>query len=150
MRAIYSAVTGAAVALVAATAKTALSVITPATFGADLTRMRIGFDGITATDKAVLVELVSFTADGTGTAGTVNQVAGRSIVTGFTSKYAYAVEPTTPTVLDTFLLTPIGGVIVYDFGSESPDVGISTVLGLRLTAPTSAVNARASLWFGRC
>jgi hypothetical protein len=150
MRAIYTAITGAAVGLVAATPKTAISVITPATFGADLTRFRIGFDGVTATDKAVLVELVSYTADGTGTPGTVNQVAGRAIAAGFTSKYGYTIDPTTPTILDTLLLTPIGGSIIYDFGSESPDVGVSTVLGLRLTAPTSAVNARATLWFGRC
>lgn len=150
MRAIYSAATGAAVALVATTAKTVLSVITPATFGADLTRLRLGFDGITATDKAVLVELVSYTADGTGTAGTVNQTAGRSITAGFTSKYNYSAEPTTATVLDSWLLTPIGGLAVVDFGSESPDVAVSTVLGLRLTAPTSAVNCRATMWFGRC
>jgi hypothetical protein len=149
-RAIYSAPVGAAVALVAATPKTVLAVITPATFGLDLTRLRIGFDGVTATDKAVLVELVSFTADGTGTAGVVTQTSGRAITAGFTSKYNYSIEPTTPTVYDRWSLTPIGGTVVYDLGSDSPDFPVSTVVGIRLTAPTSAVNANVTAWFGRC
>ena len=44
----YSATTTAAVALVAATAKSVLSVIAPAQFGVDLTKFRLGFDGVTA------------------------------------------------------------------------------------------------------
>lgn len=149
-RAVYSAPVGAAVALVTATAKTVLSVISPAQFGIDLLWVEIGFDGITATDKAVAVELVSYTADGTGTAGTIVQTSGRSITTGFTSKYNYSVEPTTPSVLERWSLTPIGGTVLIDLSGRSPDVGVSTVLGLRLTAPTNAVNANATMGFGRC
>jgi len=151
MKAGYSALVGAAVALVAATAKTVVTVITPAQFGADLTKLRVGFDGITATDKAVLVELVSYTADGTGTAGTVTQVYGRTITAGFTSKYNYTVEPTGPTVLDRWSLTPIGGLVMFDLPlGSTPDIGVSAVLGLRCTAPTSAVNFNGGMWFERC
>jgi len=144
------------VPLVAATAKTVVAVITPATFGLDLLKLRAGFDSVTATDKAVAVELVAYTADGTGTAGTVNPVYGRgvtvaSIPVGFTMKTNYIAEPTGGTVLDMWSLTPIGGTALIDLPfTATPDVGINTVLGLRCTAPTSAVNFRGGMWFERC
>jgi hypothetical protein len=64
MKAGYSAQVGASVALVAATAKTVLSVIAPAQFGVDLRQIHIGFDGAVSTATPVLVELVTFTTDG--------------------------------------------------------------------------------------
>jgi hypothetical protein len=150
-RSIYAAPVGAAVALVATTAKTILAVIASGQAGIDLRRLRIGFDGVTATDKAVLVELVRYPADGTGTAGTIAQTSGRAIAsTGFTTKYNYSVEPASATVLDKWLLTPQGGTVVYDFGDDGPDAGITDLLAIRCTAPTSAVNATATMWFGRC
>lgn len=150
-RAIYSAPVGASVALVAATAKTILGVITPAQFGIDLVRCELGFDSVTATDKAVTVEFVAYTADGTGTAGTMVQTSGRAITTGFTSKYNYSVEPTGGSVLARYSVTPIGGTIVLDFGDRSPiDTNVSVVLGLRLTSPTGTPNANATLWVARC
>jgi len=146
----YTAAVGAAVALVGATAKTVLSVICPAQFGADVQGYEIGFDGVTSTDKAVVVELVAYTADGTGTAGTINQVYGRTITAGFTSKYNYTVEPTGGTVISRKSLTPIGGLIVWQFPyGQTPDTPVSAILGMRLTAPTSAVNANATLWVER-
>lgn len=150
MRAIYTAPVGAAVALVTATAKTVLSVIAPAQFGIDLVGFEVSFDGVTATDKAVVVELVSYTADGTGTGGAAVQSSGRSITTGFTTKYNYSVEPTGPSVYDRWTLTPIGGTLFRDWGDRGPDTGVSTLFGLRCTAPTSAVNVNATMWFGRC
>lgn len=151
-RALYAAPVGAAVALVAATPKSVLGVIAPAAFGIDLTRLRIGFDGVTATDKAVLIELVRFTTDGTGTAGTIAQTSGRVLTTptAFTTKYNYTVEPTGATVLDRWSLTPQGGIVVYDFGNDGPDSDTAQLLVLRCTAPTSAVNVNATMWVGRC
>lgn len=149
-RAIYAAPVGAAVALVTATPKTVLAVIAPAQFGIDLVKFRIGLDGVTATDKAVLIELVAFTADGTGSAVTVAQTSGRAITAGFTAKHTYTVEPTGVTVYDRWSLTPIGGTIVVEYGADSPDTPVSGVLGLRCTAPTNAVNVNATMWFARC
>ncbi len=146
----YSAEVGAAVALVAATAKTVLSVIAPAQFGVDLRKYRLGFDGVTASAIPVVVEIVSWTTDGTGTAGTVVQTSGRSITAGFTTKYNYSVEPTTATLIDRFTITPNGGTIVYDFPyGDSPDTAVSNLIGLRCTAP-AAVNVNATMWFSRC
>jgi hypothetical protein len=146
----YSAATGAPVALAAATAKTVLSVIAPAQFGVDLTKYRIGFDGVTASAVPVLVEIVSFTTDGTGTSGNVNQAYGRAITAGFTTKYNYTVEPTTATIVDHYTLTPNGGLIVYDFPlGTTPDTAVSNLMALRLTAP-AAVNVQATMYFERC
>ncbi len=146
----YSATVGAAVALAAATAKSVLSVIAPAQFGVDLKKIRIGFDGVTASAVPVLVELVSFTTDGTGTGGTVNQVYGRSITAGFTTKYNYSAEPTTATVIDRWTLTPNGGLVIYDWPlGDTPDCAVSNLFTLRCTAP-AVVNVNASMWFERC
>lgn len=49
--------TSSAVALSAATAKTALMVITPSTFGGDLKKFRVSFDGVTASAVPVLCEI---------------------------------------------------------------------------------------------
>lgn len=152
----YSAQTGAAVALSAATAKTVLAVIAPAQFGVDWTGYEIGFDGVTASAIPVLIELCTFTAasnstPGTGnTAGTVNQVSGRSITAGFTTFYASTSEPTVITPFDSFTITPNGGTIVRDFQApNTPDTAVSNGILIRCTAP-AAVNVRSTVWFERC
>ena len=152
MKAGYSAEVGAVVALSAGVARTVLSVIAPSQFGIDLVGYRIGFDGVTAANTPVLVEVVSFTTDGTGTAGTVVQVYGRSITAGFTTKYAYGAgtEPTVPTLIDRFTITPNGGTLVYDIPRDrTPDCAVSNLIGLRLTA-AQTVNVNATMYFERC
>jgi hypothetical protein len=150
MKAGYTAEVGASVALAAGTAKTILSVIAPAQFGVDLVGYRLGFDGVTAANTPVVIEVVSFTTDGTGTAGTVAQAYGRAITAGFTTKYNYTVEPTTVTLIDTFRLTPNGGAIVYDYPRDrTPDCAVSNLIALRLTA-AQIVNVTGTMIFERC
>lgn len=148
----YTAKTEGQVALSAATAKTILMVIAPAQFGIDLRSVEIGFDGVTASNAPVLVELVSSTQGtaGTSTAGTVNQVYGRSITAGFTTQHNYTAEPTVLTAIDEFSLSPNGGLIIRDWPlNEGFDQDVSKGLGIRLTAPNT-VNARATMKFERC
>lgn len=152
----YTLQTGAAVALSAATAKTVLCVIAPAQFGIDLKKVKIGFDGVTASAVPVLCELATSTlatnsTPGTGnTTGTVNQVYGRSITAGFTGFYASTSEPTVLTVFDSWLLTPVGGLLFYDYPlGDTPDTAVSNGIVLRCTAP-AIVNVRASFTFERC
>jgi len=146
----YTAEVGAAVALSAGVAKTVLSVIAPAQFGVDLVGYRLGFDGVTAANTPVVIEVVSFTTDGTGSAGTVAQAYGRAITAGFTTKYNYSIEPTTVTLIDTFRLTPNGGAIVYDYPRDrTPDTAVSNLMALRLTA-AQTVNVTATMIFERC
>ena len=145
----YIASTGATVATGTAL-KTILSVIAPAQFGVDLKKIHMGFDGVTASATPILVELWSATTDGTGTAGTVTQVYGRSITAGFTTKYNYSAEPTTLTLLDSWTLTPNGGTLFYDWPlGDTPDTAVSNLMCLRTTAPAT-VGCRATMWFERC
>lgn len=154
----YSLTTSAAVALSAATAKTALMVITPSSFGGDLKKFRIGFDGVTASAVPVLCEIVRSTNASNSTPGTANttessnirQVYGRSVTVGFTGFSASTSEPTVLSVQDSFLLTPCGGLLVYDFPlGDTIDWDVSAGMGIRLTAP-AAVNVRCSMLFERC
>lgn len=152
----YTLPMGAAVALVAATAKSVLTVIAPAQFGVDLTKMRLGFDGVTASAVPVLVEfcdntLATNSTPGTNnTTGTVTQVYGRSITAGFTGFYASTAEPTVLTRYDSWTLTPNGGLVIYDWPLGSThDTAVSAGISLRLTAP-AAVNANGAFWFERC
>lgn len=154
----YAVRSSSAVALAATTAKTVLMVIAPASFGIDLKKFRLSFDGTTATATPALIELVSSTNATNSTPGTNNtnensnivQTYGRSITTGFTAFSGSTSEPTVLTVIDSFLLTPTGGTLFYDFPlGDTPDSAVSTGLGLRVTAP-AIVNVRASMHFERC
>lgn len=148
------------VALVATTAKTVLMAITPAQFGLDLKKIRVEFDGVTASAIPVLCELVTSTNatnstpgtgnTSTGQIGTVAQRYGRSITTGFTGFAACTSEPTVLTAVDEFWLTPNGGVLFYDWPlGDTPDFPVSAGVGIRCTAP-AAVDVRAALEFERC
>ncbi len=154
----YSVFTSAAVALSAATAKTALMVICPSSFGIDLKKFEIEFDGVAPTAVPVLCEIVTSTNATNSTPGTANtsesasivQTSGRAITTGFTAFSASTSEPTVLTVIRRFLLTPCGGAVMYDYPlGDSPDTAVSSGIGIRLTAPAT-VNARCGLTFGRC
>lgn len=154
----YNVRTTAACALAAATAKTVLMVLTPAQFGGDLKKIRISFDGVTASAIPVLCEIISCTLATNSTVGTANtnenanifQGYGRSITTGFTAFSTSTSEPTVSTTVDSWLLTPNGGLLVYDFPlGDTIDWPVSAGMGIRCTAP-AIVNVRAAMWFERC
>jgi hypothetical protein len=156
MKAGYGANTEGAVALSAGVARTILGVLAPASFGVDLIGFRVAFDGVTAANVPVLVELGACTfatkPPGTNsTAVTVDQTYGRSIVAGFTaaSSWAAANEPTTITPIDEWLLTPNGGLVMYDFPRDrTPDNAVATGFVIRCNAPAN-VNVRGTLFFER-
>lgn len=154
---LYTCQSAAAVALVAATAKSIIGVNGATDFGIDLKKFRVAFDGVTAANTPVLVELctATFATNAPGTNSTSNTpvaVAGRAnAATGFTAAYAWTAEPTVLVPIDSVLLTPNGGTLVYDWQDvgDTPDSALATGFVLRVTAP-QVVNARAALWFGRC
>lgn len=146
----YSIVTGGAVALSAATAKTILGAKAHANSGLQLKRFWVGFDGVTASAVPVLVEIgyCTFGANSPGTNSTSvtpAQVYGRALTAGFTAGKTWTAEPTTITVLQEFLLTPNGGLVAYDYplGTE-PDTALAEGLVIRCTAPAT-VNVRGSM-----
>lgn len=152
---IYSASTGGAVALTATTAKTVLGWKAHANSGLLLNKWRIGFDGVTASATPVLVELCYATfatnAPGTNsTSVTPIQVSGRVLTVGATAGKTWTTEPTVLTVITEMLLTPNGGLVLYDYplGTE-PDTALGEGLAIRCTAPAT-VNVRASMEVSRC
>lgn len=149
----YSHVTEGAVALVAATAKTVLGEKAGSAVGLMKRGYEVGFDGVTASAVPVLVELVYATwatnSPGTNSTGTTErQEGGRVIAADWTGGRNWTTEPTTVTVLREKLLSPNGGLVVYDFplGTEQ-DCAASEGFGIRCTAP-AVVNVRATSLLG--
>lgn len=150
----YGTSTEGAVALAAATAKSVVGVTAPAQFGVDLKKLRVSFDGTTASATPVLVELCysTFATNGPGTnstSTTIDQLYGRTITAGFTGARNWTTEPTSLTPIDEWLLTPAGGLVIVDFSLDTtPDTAVSNGFVIRCTAP-AVVNVRAALWFER-
>ena len=151
MRTEYTA-PGQSSALTAATAKTVLAFLAPATFAANWLRYEISFDGATSTAVPAKIELcqLSGATAGTSTAVTVVQVAGVAITAGFTAATNYTAEPTVLTAFSTFTLPVYGGTGIVPFtpGQEPDSRAVSQGFAIRVTAP-AAVNCTASAWFER-
>lgn len=150
----YAASTGAAPFTSLTTAQTVLAIVNAATdCGVQLKKYRLAFNGVTAANPPVTVRFFSTgnTTAGTSTAGSITQSSGRTLaIANITCPLNYTAEPTTKAYFgDEFLLTPNGGTVIYDFPlGDEPDIGISSTLGLEITASV-AVGVSASFWFTR-
>jgi hypothetical protein len=155
----YSADSGSgAIALVAATAKTCLMIIAPSTMSGQLIEVSVTFDGVTAGNTPVLVELVKSSNATNSTPGTNNTTVtpvqsrgdgntnGAGLAPLFTAFAASTSEPTVLTVLKRWLVPPTSGLLYQaPLGRETaiiPSMG----LGVRLTAP-QVVNVRCGFEF---
>lgn len=144
---LYSIVTGADVALSAATAKTVLNAIAAASRIVELTEVGIGFDGTTTTNEAVLVELCKSTQATAGTSSAVTpvQIAGPAVTAAFTAAKNYTAEPTVLTAIQEWLIEPKSGQLIEQLPlGEQIVSGVGHGLCLRVTAPNT-VNCRAYL-----
>jgi hypothetical protein len=142
----YRSITGADVALAAATAKTILGIKAGASFGCILRKAGFYFDGIAAAAEPVLVELCYATfatnAPGTNsTSVTPAQTGGRVLAHGFTAARAWSAEPTVLTVLDEMLVHPQMGVKEWFPPGSEYDSALGEGFALRATAP-AIVNIR--------
>jgi len=154
MSALYAVKTGTtATALVAATAKTLVNLISGANRIPLVTQMGISFDGVTASAIPVLVEMCYSTQGAAGTPGTSptpTLLRGKG-ASQSTAGVDYSAEPTALTPYDHWLVTPNGGVLVIQspLGRE-PEADLSGGTNkahcLRANAPAN-VNCRASLQF---
>jgi hypothetical protein len=153
---IYTAVAAADVALSAATAKSVIGVQGGSDFAVDLKKIHFGFDGVTAANTPVLVELCAATfvtnPPGTNsTAITITNASGRAnAATGFLAAYSWSAEPTVLTTISAHRITPNSGTELYDFGNwgDTPDSPLNQGFVIRLTA-AQTVNVRPTLWFAR-
>lgn len=153
----YSAVTGADVALAAATAKTVLGIKAHANSGCDLQYASVSFAGVTPTAVPGLVELCYCTwatkSPGTNsTSVTPTQLYGRVIAVGATAARDWAAgnEPTALTVLDEKIVTPYAGLVVeFEPFGQTWDCAVSEGFAIRCTF-AAIVNLRASVRWERC
>jgi len=146
----YTCDTEGAVALTAATAKTIVGAKAHANSGLQLKGYEISFDGVTAADVPVLVEIcyATFATNSPGTASTsttVKQKYGRVLTAGFTAGKTWTTEPTTLTVFKEFLLAPDKGFIAFQYPlGQEPDSALAEGFAIRCNAP-AAVNVRGGL-----
>ena len=148
MARVYTVTTGS-VALTATTAKTVAEITTPSTVTNDWVGIEASFDGATATNVPVKVELVSYTGASTGTSFTPLKANGaaQNVASASTAKYNDTVEPTGPTVRRTWFVPPTSGVIVQlPLGREIASMPVSSIYGLRFTAPNN-VNVAVNIDF---
>lgn len=139
--------TTAAVSVTAATAKTVLSIITGATRRARVKELFVGASSVTSTDAPMLVELVQFDTDGTGTSQTPVPLDAAEPAAICTSKVNYSAEPTTNAVVKKhWLVPPSGSLILQNPLGEEEVLPVSKTLALRVTAPQSQ-SVRANLKF---
>lgn len=152
---LYTAITGGAIALSAATAKSVLGAKAHANSGLLVKKAKIGFDGVTASAVPVLVEFCycTFGANAPGTNSssvTVAQVNGRVLTAGFTAGKTWTTEPTTITVLEEMLIPAFMGAAWYDIPlGDEYDSALGEGFVIRCTAPAT-VNVRATLSVSRC
>ncbi|MFD8529428.1 hypothetical protein ACFV0L_18610 [Streptosporangium canum] len=151
----YSVMMLAPVGLVAATEKSVLGVLAPATFGLELKKIRVGLYGISASGVPGDIQLCAATfatnPPGSGAATTVppRQLYGRDVAAGFTAATNWSAEPTVLTVIDAFPLSPNGGLVMYDIPlGDTPDCAPNTGFVLRAKYAT-AVSISAGFWVER-
>lgn len=143
---IYDVTTAADVSLTAATAKTILAFITGATRRARVLEIQLGGFSILQTDTPLLIELVRYSADGTGTSMTPQPRDPANPAAIGTAKYGYSVEPTGGVVAFTTRMSPIGGTLFLPLSPDRlPAQAISTVMGLRITCAQAQSGIRGSL-----
>lgn len=135
----YKISNATAISLAAATAKTVAAVSTPASRRAKLVGFSVSFNSTTSTNQSVLVEIIRTDATGAGTATSatpvpVDQAETAALCSGFVN---YSAEPTTITVIDRKLITPVGGTLIepFEFLDQPVAAASSRLLGVRLTAP---------------
>lgn len=151
----YAIVTGSTVTLSASTAKSVLGVQAPEEFGIDLKKVWFAFNGTTASDAPVLVELcrATFESNAPGTNSTPvtpQQLYGRTIAHGVSAARNWTSEPTQLTTVAELSLTPNGGTLMYDWPlGDTPDCAPEDGFVLRLTAG-AGVGVRATMVWERC
>jgi hypothetical protein len=145
---VYTVTTGG-VALVAATAKTVAEITTGSGVTNAWVSFDVTFDGATATNVPVKVELVSYTGASTGTAFTPLKANGeaQNVAATSTAKVNDTVEPTTPTVRRSWAIPPTSGVLFqFPLGREVAYMPVSSIYGIRCTAP-NGVNVYVQIDF---
>jgi hypothetical protein len=134
-------------ALVATTAETVLQVVAGANKPLALIRWGVGFNGVTPPDSPVQVDLLRLTSAGTSSAFTPLKMDPYADASMATARTAHTAEPTYGDVLESYEVTPYGGLLVMQYAfDERPRVAINGRLGIRCIAAAN-VSCTAFLVF---
>jgi hypothetical protein len=135
MAAVFSVNSGK-VASASAAAKVAVQIASTTTKTCKIVSIDVSFDGTTATNTPILVELVRETGVSStgGTAPTPARVGGdASVTSAMTARINDTTDGTGPTVLYGWLVSPTGGLSYqWPLGRE-PGMIISDFIALRVT-----------------
>lgn len=146
----YTASSGV-VALSAATRKTVIQLHAPTTNRTKVTGVEVSFDGVTASDLPVYVELRRQSDAGSGSSSVtpVPRVDGDTAAATTAIKSAVTVTDVAGDPVGDWYVTPNGGTYVRDLSEDDfVEVVATDRLGVVCTAPTNAVNVIVNLIFG--
>lgn len=131
-----TATTEGEISLTAATAKTVLQLVAPSAQDIALIEGSISFDGISATDAAVQVDLLIQTTAGTSSAGTPVKNNRQHGAIQTASRITITAEPTASDVLRRWDVHPQSG---RDFPLNLSNIVVAAGerIGLRCTAPAN-------------
>lgn len=134
--------------LAASTTKTVLQLIAASNHRVLVTRIELSFQGVSAVEPPVLVDILRQTSAGTATAATPRKLNDSDDETLQTTGSKNAtVEPTAGDILENFYVHPQGG-IVLDFPDPIPVKGGGR-LGLRCTpgGTPATLPVQATIYF---
>lgn len=121
--------------------KTLMELQTASTGRATVVSWWVEFNGTTAANAPILVELVRASAGITGTTVTAVKYKDYAPAAAVTVKHTASGEGTATDVLEAHYVPPTSGLIVqYPLGRE-PEIPISGFLRLRVTAASGSVSA---------
>lgn len=138
----YGVVNDSGIALTAATAKTLLQFLAGTGGSFKLLEALVSFNGVTATNEPVLVEILLQTTAGTGGAATIQQAdQERSDSFATSAQKTFTAEPTASTILWSGYIHPQTGYPIVPIPLPGVlQIASAQRLGIRATAP-NAVDA---------
>lgn len=134
-------------ALTASTAKTIIQIVAPSTRRLRIVEVGVSFDGVTAADQPVDVDLIRQTTAGTMTAFGAPLLVDPAETAAIASAHNVnaTAEPTAADIIGAWQVTPNGGLwLVQWTPDEAPLVAASGRIGLRCTPGASATSVNAT------
>lgn len=138
-------------ALAGATTETVLAVWAGASKSIEVVRWAISFNGVTAANVPVQVDLQRFDTDGTPggapSVATPGAYGVEATILQATVNGGYTVEPTVaaPDILESHFITPNNGLLIVDCVEP---INVPTTMGFAITCTApNAVSCDADIWF---
>lgn len=134
-------------ALTANTVETVLQVAASASKAIEVVRWSVSFNGVSASDAPVRVELLRVTSAGTSSAFTPVKLDPATTPALATARTAHTAEPTVGDIIEPYQVTPYGGLLLVQYApDERPKVEANGRIGIRCLA-AAGVNVTAHLVF---